>query len=412
MRKFLEEHDLETLLVIITMVEITKWWIPEQLGSQHLYAVSHWVLSYDHGLIRRGLVGAIMELWLPTVTINNVEQGALIVYCAFLLLLLPVFYALVRYKDKGRRLFGLILFFVVNPVTISLLAHDLGLFDIFLTICSLLSMTLLAFRKHIWLVPILMLTAMFIHEGFLILYAPTLLAAMLFIYLRNREDKLVLVTLAVSTVSVAVVFLVLYKYGTPAMSFDEFSRFIQSRATFRITPLSLRECFFGVTDHYHLASSSLYDAGSIANLILALLILSPTFLILLNLWSHALRNCGAQYHGCAILFLATLGGLLLVPIATDYGRWLSAIIFCNFFSIFFLVGSGVIKVEELVEYGGGSFKPLFVLIILTYVLFGPFQDWNPYPYKDNLIVSSCSIISVLLFDVGFYARWRSLRKVL
>jgi hypothetical protein len=54
---------------------------------------------------------------------------------------------------------------------------------------------------------------------------------------------------------------------------------------------------------------------------------------------------------------------------------------------------------------------LFVSIILTYLLFGPFHDWNPYPYKDNLIISSFFIISVLLFDVGFYIRWRPLNRV-
>jgi len=411
MRKFIEEHELEVLLIIITMLGVTKWWIPNVRGFEKLYAASHWALSYDYGLIRRGLVGTIMKVWIPIITIEDVHHTALIAYCIFLVFLLVAFYLLLRYKEKNGQLFRLILIFLANPATISLLASDLGRFDLFLIMITFLSMTLLLLNRHVWLIPILMIMAMFIHEGFLIMYAPTIAATIIFVYLWNKREKKILVTLVFSAVSVVAALLVLYKYGRPTLGYDEFSRLIQSRATFCVTPLSTGECYFSIKDHYHLASSSLYDAEAIANFFVALLILSPVFLILLNLWSHVLRNCGAQCRVCKLFFLATLSGLMVIPIATDYGRWLSAVIFCNFFAIFFLMGKGVIKVEELTEYTGGSFKLLFVLILLTYLIFGPLHDWEPYPYKDNLIFSSFSIIAVLLFDIGFFIRWRSIGRV-
>ncbi len=243
------------------------------------------------------------------------------------------------------------------------------------------------------------------------MYAPTIIAALIFVYFGNKKDKRILFTIVFSLVTVVAAFLVLYRYGRPILGLEEFSRLIQSRADFSITPLSMGECYFGIKDHYHLASFSLYNAEAIANFIVALLILSPVILILLNLWSHAFRNCGEHYKVCQLFFLATLIGLMVVPIATDYGRWLSAVIFCNFFAIFFLLSKGVIKVEELTEYAGGSFRLLFVVIIITYLFFGPLHDWEPYPYKDNLIFSSFSIISVLFFDIGFYMRWRSLKRL-
>jgi len=411
MRKFIEEHEREVLLILITMLGITKWWIPSVRGFEKLYAASHWVLSYDQGLIRRGLIGTIMKVWIPIVTIEDIHHTALIAYCIFLVFLLVVFYVLLRYKDKNGQVFRLILIFLVNPATISLLALDLGRFDLFLILITFLSMTLLLLNRYVWLIPILMMTAMFIHEGFLILYAPTLVATMIFIYLWNERERKILITLVFSVILVAASFFILYQYGRPTLGYEEFLRFVQSRSTFGITELSVRECYFGIKDHYKLASSSLYDAGSIANFFAALVILSPVFLILFNLWTHALRNCGAHRGACWLFILATLSGLIVVPIATDYGRWLSGIIFCNFFAIFFLMGKGIIKVEELIEYTGDSFKLLFVSIVLTYLLFGPLHDWEPYPYKDNLIFSSFSIILVLLFDIGFAIRWRSLGRV-
>lgn len=410
MKKFIEEHELEVLLILLTMLGITKWWIPNVRGFEKLYAASHWILSYDYGFIRRGLVGTIMKVWFPIITIEDIHHTALIAYCTFLVFLLIVFYVLLRYKGKNGQLFRLILIFLANPATISMLALDLGRFDLFLIMIMFLSMTLLLLNRHVWLIPILMITAMFIHEGFFILYAPTIVATIIFVYLWDEREKRILATLVFSVIMVVAAFLVLYKYGRPTLGYEEFSSIIQSRSTFGVTELSLRECYFSIIDHYKLASSSLYEAGSIANFFAALLILSPVILILLNLWTHALRNCGAQRIACKLFFLATLSGLMVVPIATDYGRWFSGVIFCNFFAIFFLVIKGIIKIDELAEYTGGSFKVLFVSIILTYLLFGPLHDWEPYPYKDNLIFSSFSIIIVFLFDIGFYIRWRSLSR--
>jgi hypothetical protein len=410
MKEFIKEHEQEVLLILLTMLAVTTWWTPKVRGFDNIYVASQWVLSYDHGLIRRGLIGTMMKVWCPIVTIEEVQRAAFIAYSTFLVFLLVVFHSLLRSNEQNGRLFRLILIFLATPVTLSLLARDLGRFDLFLTIITAISLTLLSLKRYIWLIPILMIAAMFIHESFLVVYAPTIVAAMIFVYVRNGRMRKTLGTLVVSTASVAAAFFVLYKYGKPALPYEDFSRFIQSRAAFNITPLSIHECYFSIVDHFRLASSSLYDAGSIANLLLALLILSPVILILLNLWTHALEACEAHRRVCMLFFLATLSGLMVVPIATDYGRWLSAVVFCNFFAISFLVSEKIIKVEGLVEYTGSSFALLFVSIVLTYLLFGPFHDWNPYPYRNNLIVSSLSIIAVLLIDVGFYARWRSLSK--
>jgi hypothetical protein len=412
MRKFIEEHEWEVLLILTTVIAITRWWIPTASGFENMYGASHWVLSYDYGLVRRGLIGTIIKVWMPIVSIEGVHHTALVAFCTFLVLLVVIFYALLKYNDKSGRLFRLVLLFLATPATLSLFARDLGRFDPFLIMILFLCLTLLSLNRHIWLIPILMITGMFIHEAFLILCAPTIVAALIVVYLWDRRDKRTLVTLVFSTISVLGTFLVLYKFGSPTLGYEEFSRLIQSRAAFFITDLSMRECYFSIKDHFQLTSPYFHDPGSIINLAGALLILSPVILILMNLWSHALRNCGEHRGACRLLLLATLSGLMILPIATDFGRWLSGVIFCNFFAIFFFVSRGIIKVEELAEYSGGSFPLLFVSILLTYLLFGPLHDWNPYPYQDNVIYSSLSIIAVLLFDIGFYLRWRSLSRVI
>lgn len=409
MKKFIEEYERETLIILITLIGITRWWIPGVVGFEKLYAASHWALSYDFGLIRRGLVGALIKIWAPIVTIRDIHNTAFVVYCSFLLGLLTVFYFLLRYKENNGSLFKVILLFIAAPATLSMLARDLGRFDLFLTFIAFLVMKLLALKRFFWLIPLLMTVAMFIHESFMILYAPTIIVTIGFIYLQDNRERKVLITLFVSIVLVAGAFLVLTMFGNPAVGYEEFIRRIQARADFNITELSMRECYYSIKDHYHLAASSLYDAGSIANLVVALLILSPVGLVLLNLWYHAISNVARHKLAAKVFSLATLSGLILVPIATDYGRWLSAIIFCNFFALFFFVYRCDLQIQKIMDDRGGSSKLLFVSIIILYLMFGPLNDWNPYPYKDNLIFSAVSIIMVLFFDIEYYKQNR-LRK--
>lgn len=393
----------------MAMLYVARWWTPVENGFAFAYPASHWVLSYEDGLIRRGLIGAIVKLWIPLVKIENVYHIAFTAYGTFLVLLLTTFYALLKSKDKEGRLFRVVLVFSATPATLSLLGRDLGRFDLFLIVILFLCLILLSIDRHTWMIPILMVTAMFIHESFLVLYTPMMLAAMIFMFVWGRRGKKMLGMVVVSAIAVVGAFLILYNFGNPTLEYEEFSRSIQSRAGFTITELSMRECYFSIKDHYTLASSSLFNPGSIANLFAALIILSPAILILLNLWSHAFKNCGPQKRMCQLLFLSTLSGLMVIPIATDYGRWLSAVVFCNFFAIFFLVSRDVIKAEELVEYSGRG-RLLLAFISVVYLVFGPLHDWEPFPYQDNIIISALSIIAVLLFDIGFYRQWRSLGR--
>jgi hypothetical protein len=407
---FLVEHEWEALLLLLTMLGISRYWILDVRGLENIYSVSQWALSYDYGLIRRGLLGTIVKLWNPILTMDTVRNIAEVVYYLFLALLLLASYAILKSKDIGGRVWRLILLFVVNPATLSLLARDLGRFDIFLIMVLFFSMILLSVNKYIWLIPIFILTAMFIHESFIILYLPTLIAAMMIVYSRENKKKKILLTLIASAMVAVSAFIILIQFGNPRLSYNDFFRMIQSRSDFTLTDLSIRECFYSINDHVHLASSSLYDAGSIANLFLALLFLSPIIIILFALWATAFRSGNIHPVLCKILSFATLSGLLLIPVATDYGRWISAITFCNIFSIFFLLSMGIIKVEELTEFSKDSFSILFMFMFLTYLLFGPFHDWNPYPYKDNILWSSIFMFSALSFDIAFFLRWRSFTR--
>jgi hypothetical protein len=393
------------------MLAVMRWWMPAPRGFENMYGVSQWALSYDSGLVRRGLLGAIARHWLPVIALEDIHRITLAAFCVFVGLLILVFYVLLKRSTGNGWMFRLILLFVAAPATLSLLARDLGRFDIFLVTIMLLALILLSLKRHLWLIPVLMTVAMFIHEGFLLLCAPTILAAMIFVYVREEQTKKMLATMLAAAAGVAAAFLILYNFGNPALPPEEFAKQAQSRAAYHVTELSIRECYFSVKDHASLAASSLYDAGSIANLFMALLMMSPVVLVLAPLWRQALKNTRGHTWACWLLLLSTLSGFLVVPIATDYGRWIAAATICNFFAVFFLVKNDVVRVEEFSQEAGAPSSTLVVFIVLAYLLFGPLHAWEPYPYKDNILYSSLSVIAVLLFNIGWYLRRRTVAVV-
>jgi hypothetical protein len=324
------------------------------------------------------------------------------------MLLLVVFYRILQKRSWDQGVFRLILFFVVLPTTIAMSVRNLGRFDLFLVLIFFICMIVLTQKKYLWVLPLLMGKAMFIHEGFLVLFVPTLIIAMLLIYIRDGKEPAVLAVMAASVVVVGGSFLLLYGSGNPQMEFEAFSASVQSRAAFQVTELSIRECYYSLADHIALAAPYLTDPGSMVNLLLALIMLSPAFIVLGTLWKHALRRCTSDKRVCQLLMLATWSGLILIPIATDYGRWLSAALFSNFFVIFFFIGRGILKEGDFDELKGDTFAVPYVIIVLAYLIFGPLNDWNPYPFQDSVLKSSVSLIAVLLFDVGYILRWRSL----
>src|SRR5436190_31507 len=114
MRAFIEEHEREVLLILISMLAVTRWWIPPVWG-----------------------------------------------------------------------------------------------FDLFLVITTFLCMTLLTLKRFLWLIPALMLAAMFIHESFMVLWAPTIVAALIVVYMSDGKEKKILATLVSSIIAVAGAFLAL-----------------------------------------------------------------------------------------------------------------------------------------------------------------------------------------------------------
>jgi hypothetical protein len=255
-----------------------------------------------------------------------------------------------------------------------------------------------------------MVAAMFLHEGFMLLWAPTLVGLMLFLVARDRGDRRALVALVLSVIGVGGAFVVLYRFGTPAVPYEEFVRMVQSRADFHVTELSLRECYFSATDHLGLTLPYFTDPGAMLNLLMALVVLSPVALVLGNIWIQAMRSGGPHRWATILLLASTLSGVALFPIATDFGRWLSAMTLCNFFAVFFLFRTGALSADDLPELSAGSFPYLFVLLFLTYLLFGPLHDWMPYPYQDQPWVSAASTAAILLFDVGYILHARSFRR--
>lgn len=140
------------------------------MTSVNGYYLIHYLYTYDHGFVARGLVGEVISWFNETVT-DDVTQGAVILF-SFLLMLSAVLCigkALTRVKNKPRAFLVVFLIsFIICLLPGSFRAYyvDFKLDKLFWAI-TLFSVLLINKKYAVWLVPALCLVATLVNPIYL-----------------------------------------------------------------------------------------------------------------------------------------------------------------------------------------------------------------------------------------------------
>lgn len=144
------------------------------------YSKAHWLFSYQYGLIKRGLIGTILQ---PVFDNVNAYYGSLVIIAVSFLILILFLYALfvVLHRISGvylGRHSGVILcglVFVSSPFMI-FRSHTVGYFDNLLALLALLSVLAIC-RQRFWIASLLAVLAILIHEAYLLVGLPAVFFA-------------------------------------------------------------------------------------------------------------------------------------------------------------------------------------------------------------------------------------------
>lgn len=287
---------------------------------QRSYGPTHYFLNYQHGFLKRALLG---ELLLPLHFIGL--RQILAIEIAIFSLLVAATYVVFR-----RMLFGrteeraLAAFLLAAPALLPHFAYLSGDLDSVLCIFTVLAVgAFLALPAGFALAASLMLSlaAILVHEGFVLLFYPVLLAIMIDRVRRRRlHAGLVVAQLAV----VGIVFLAVLHYGKWTHPHPEYLAAAQQRTNLPLEGTVFLVLSSTLQQQLHFVAA-LYTPRLIAGILLSGLVSLPYFAMLVWLMQRGLaaRGYSNGRRWAILLLLAT--PVLLCPLGHDAMRWIAAI---------------------------------------------------------------------------------------
>jgi hypothetical protein len=299
-------------------------------GTIHrTYGPTHYFLNYRHGFLKRALLG---ELLLPLhfISLRTIVAIELVIFAAVIA---------VTYFVFRRTLFGTLeersfaAFLLAAPALLPHLAYLSGDLDSVLYICTVLALgAFLAMSANAAVVCAIALSfvALLIHEAFLLLFYPLLLAIMVDLCRRHRLGRGLIIA---QFVVVAIAFFAILHFGKWSIPHPEYLVAAQQR-----TDMPLEGTVFLVLSNTLQRQlqfvAVLYTKQLIAGVLLSCLVSLLYFAMLVWLMQGALAVRGYTDRSRWSLLLLLCAPLLLLPLGHDVMRWVSAV--CINVSLFLL----------------------------------------------------------------------------
>ncbi len=264
----------DALTILLTVGGLAALRCVKPVGT---FRMTHWAFTYEHGFIKRGLVGEIVSCVFGPVTptiITFLSSGAMLLLASVLVYLFisPA----LKSERVGAWLFAIVA--VTHSATIPHFVFDLGRFDQ-INLLILLGCLFILSRPspvlRLTVLPPLCLIGLLIHEAFFFMFLPLIFAV--WIYEERVEwiwpKSLVLVGLVASTWAIST-------YGSVAnFTLEDYTALLQDRHSFKIVEASVEVLFRGLKDTvaFNLRELKYYSGAHITRHVVLVLALLPTF---------------------------------------------------------------------------------------------------------------------------------------
>lgn len=318
------------------------------------WTITYYFFSYqDLGFNSRFLIGSIFKLF------SEYISSKALYYCIFLILVgMNVFVSVtlgkvLRRSDKDS-LYGLKLFlflFLASPVSLSFLFNfnNYGRLDTYLIIISVIMLILIRRKWFRWLIPILCVIAIAIHQGYVLTYMPAIAVILLYECYKNKYKKENIALCAITYLLIFVSF-IYFQFFLPELklsSAESIIDFVSHRTDFALSKRVVIMEYFVTPDDWLPAAFVFLKAFVFQYGACMLVATTPLIVIFVILWVGAYRKAKdkfAQFILC--LCLASPIASLPIFIGNDWDRWIPAIFLVQFSFVFYFLDSEFSCVEN------------------------------------------------------------------
>lgn len=280
-------------------------------GVINPHVFSYYVINYQSGLIRRGLVGEAWSWFLPQGDLNAIRSVLLAYYWPLVAVLLLSLVCWVIAIERRRRdfLFSALFAVFLTSQFMPTLAYDVGFLDVFVFLLIVAVAAALARRQYV-IVAMAGLVGPFVHEAFLFYWLPVVAVG-----LWEQRSLRRGIVLALPLASVVCIYLfasreiaIAQMSASPLPDPDKQEAIAQQ---------------FGQTLLTNLAMIAIKYRNYPANVIAAFAFFAFPALAIIGLYGMARR----QVTTTIVLVLSAIGPLLILLIAWDLSRFIVASVF-------------------------------------------------------------------------------------
>jgi hypothetical protein len=284
-----------------------------------------WFVSYDHGFIKRGFLGAVFQFFFTDYAEDTQQIILVFFYSAlvclfFTLLFLHLVYLVIKSNlNSANKTFylGLVCLLSITPLWPTL-AYTTGYPDLFVFICIYLGLLGFLYRKFS-LTIISIVFGILIHEAFLFCWLSVLLM-MLYEYLFVQKDPIVLKMFIIGLVlPVMVYFVVGFFHNNDALkiTLDQIS-FLSEENNHLLYKRQFNQSIYGaLTKMINIISNNINLFVIKASYYL---LIPLVFFVMLSLTAKS--KCRAGLPGIALYFLIVVSPLSILLFAWDLSRLL------------------------------------------------------------------------------------------
>ncbi len=389
MKKLFEPVKYELLILLIYLVYL-PFYLPPAI---HDWCATPFLITYQFGFVSRGLIGSLLALAFPFLSHKILY---IVIVCSLVLLMIVssvMTGKVIRSADASIKTITifLVLIFCTNPGAISFLFNhvNFGRFDIYLMIITACCCMLIVGNRYLFLIPVLTVLGVLIHQGFLFLFFPSILLLLLFNYTRSKSKKIMSVTITTGIIT-TLTYLYIQLFGKiESLSLQELVYVVASRTDARVSKRMLEfEYFLSLKQNFiQLVLPAIWN--KFYNLVIILILTSPLIYFFFFLWRNTIEKASSRkmkfiYKAMAFSFLSTAPLFLL---AIDWGRWLSAIITVQFILIFSLIYLRDVAMVSSVKLLNDNYlkRPvIFILALCLLASLGKFESADMLPLSQTI----------------------------
>lgn len=303
----------------------------------HDFCVIPYALSYrELGLISRGVIGSLLDLFFRYITIN--EIWTVIFIQQLLLIILTIYFlSIVKKHSANSEQTGFLFLevvFTVNPASIAFLFYwgNYGRFDLFMIAASMVISLLIIKGKGKFIIPVLCIIVMAIHQGFAFMYFPCVL--MLLFYHALKTKKRMLLSFTAVSGSCAFIYFQWFAKIT-SYTFEDVVQIVQNSTNFPVVEQSSMiklEYFTNVLEFIPVYIIPVIKVNAL-KLILVFILMLPLEIVLYRIWKVFVKESGNKIYW----LIPIMPLICIIPkfvITCDYGRDLAALFLSEFIMIF------------------------------------------------------------------------------